>query len=281
MQLSYAQIPRRPVNLTDLKEVFRFVAPTVRNAAIKSAEQLNQLGIRYALAGGLAVGAYGYIRATTGLDFLPKHTGYRVGSIALRSLSRRYEPSVQRSERLLSDPLSSPGGEEFERKTTASSQIMSADGARINSTRTSIAKKDSRLLLDRVKLNPRTIESANEDSLCCLHKVGSSSFRNVHELLRIAIRQREPRTLHLKHDSMSRAKCVCHVWQFELDMIRFTGLKGHRLLEALAILATEWLTSNQLLISAHLRNSVRRRNTRSCRRRWIIEVRIVARINVD
>jgi hypothetical protein len=70
MQLSYAQIPRRPVNLTDLKEVFRFVAPTVRNAAIKSAEQLNQLGIRYALAGGLAVGAYGYIRATTGLDFL-------------------------------------------------------------------------------------------------------------------------------------------------------------------------------------------------------------------
>ena len=70
MQLSYAQIPRRPVNLMDLKEVFHFVAPRVREAAVKTAGQLNQLGIRYALAGGLAVGAHGYIRATTVVDFL-------------------------------------------------------------------------------------------------------------------------------------------------------------------------------------------------------------------
>jgi hypothetical protein len=54
----------------DLKEVFQFVPPRVRNAAIKSAEQLNNLGIRYALAGGLAVGAHGYIRATIDVDFL-------------------------------------------------------------------------------------------------------------------------------------------------------------------------------------------------------------------
>jgi hypothetical protein len=70
MHLSYAQIPRRPVNLMDLKEVFRFVAPQVRDAAVKAADQLSQLGIRYALAGGLAVGAHGYIRATTDVDFL-------------------------------------------------------------------------------------------------------------------------------------------------------------------------------------------------------------------
>jgi len=70
MHLSYAQIPRRPVKLMDLKEVFRFVAPTVRDAAIKTADQLNRLNIRYALAGGLAVGAHGYIRATTYVDFL-------------------------------------------------------------------------------------------------------------------------------------------------------------------------------------------------------------------
>jgi hypothetical protein len=70
MHLSYAQIPRRQVNLMDLKEVFRFVAPRVRDAAIKSAAQLNDLGIRYALAGGLAVGAHGYVRATTDVDFL-------------------------------------------------------------------------------------------------------------------------------------------------------------------------------------------------------------------
>jgi hypothetical protein len=70
VQLSYAQIPRRPGNIMDLKEVFRFVAPRVREAAVKTAAQLNDLGIRYALAGGLAVGAHGYIRATVDVDFL-------------------------------------------------------------------------------------------------------------------------------------------------------------------------------------------------------------------
>ncbi len=70
MQMSYAQIPRRRVNLMDLKEAFRFVAPSVRDAAITTAAQLDHLGIRYALAGGLAVGAHGYIRATTDVDFL-------------------------------------------------------------------------------------------------------------------------------------------------------------------------------------------------------------------
>jgi hypothetical protein len=69
-QMSYAQIPRRRVNLMDLKDTFRFVAPRVRDAAISTAAQLNRLGIRYALTGGLAVGAHGYIRATTDVDFL-------------------------------------------------------------------------------------------------------------------------------------------------------------------------------------------------------------------
>src|SRR5687768_2811545 len=70
MQLSYAQIPRRQADLMDLKEVFSFVAPRVREAAVKTADQLNHLGIRHALAGGLAVGAHGYIRATTDVDVL-------------------------------------------------------------------------------------------------------------------------------------------------------------------------------------------------------------------
>ena len=70
IQLSYAQIPRRRVSVMDLKEVFRFVAPRVRDAAVKTAGQLNHLGIRYALAGGLAVGAHGYVRATSDVDFL-------------------------------------------------------------------------------------------------------------------------------------------------------------------------------------------------------------------
>ena len=70
MHLSYAQIPRRPVGHMDIKEVFRFISPQVRDAAIKSADQLNSLGVRHALAGGLAVGAHGYVRATVDVDFL-------------------------------------------------------------------------------------------------------------------------------------------------------------------------------------------------------------------
>ncbi len=70
LHLSYAQIPRRQVNLMDLKETFRFVAPRLRDAAIKAAAQLERLGVRYALGGGLAVGAHGYVRATTDVDFL-------------------------------------------------------------------------------------------------------------------------------------------------------------------------------------------------------------------
>jgi hypothetical protein len=54
----------------DLKEVFRFVSPEVQEAAIEAANRLDQLGIRYAIAGGLAVGAHGYIRATADVDFL-------------------------------------------------------------------------------------------------------------------------------------------------------------------------------------------------------------------
>ena len=70
VELSYAQIPRRRVNTMDLNEVFRFVSPRVRDAAIKTADQLNRLGIRHALAGGLAVAAHGYLRATSDVDFL-------------------------------------------------------------------------------------------------------------------------------------------------------------------------------------------------------------------
>ncbi|MFN0121927.1 MAG: hypothetical protein ACKV2V_15645 [Blastocatellia bacterium] len=70
MQLSYAQIPRRRVNHMDINDAFLFVAPRVRDAALKTAEQLKHLGIRHALAGGLAAGAHGYVRATTDVDFL-------------------------------------------------------------------------------------------------------------------------------------------------------------------------------------------------------------------
>ena len=54
----------------DIKDTFEFVAPKVREAALKTSAQLTHLGIRHALAGGLAVGAHGYVRATVDVDFL-------------------------------------------------------------------------------------------------------------------------------------------------------------------------------------------------------------------
>lgn len=54
----------------DIKEALDFVAPKVRDAALQSAAQLKQLGVRHALAGGLAVGAHGYVRATADVVFL-------------------------------------------------------------------------------------------------------------------------------------------------------------------------------------------------------------------
>ena len=70
MQLSYAQTPRRRVSTMNLSEILNFVAPNVRDAARTTSAQLKQLGVRHALAGGLAVGAYGYIRNTADVDFL-------------------------------------------------------------------------------------------------------------------------------------------------------------------------------------------------------------------
>jgi hypothetical protein len=54
----------------DLKEALDFLPPRVRDAALQAAAQLQALRIRYALAGGVAVGAYGYLRATGDVDFL-------------------------------------------------------------------------------------------------------------------------------------------------------------------------------------------------------------------
>jgi len=54
----------------DIKTILDFVAPSVRDAVLETAKQLERLSIRHAIAGGLAVGAYGYIRTTTAVDFL-------------------------------------------------------------------------------------------------------------------------------------------------------------------------------------------------------------------
>lgn len=46
------------------------VAPGVLDAMQRASDELTRLGVRHALVGGLAVGAYGYPRATKDVDFL-------------------------------------------------------------------------------------------------------------------------------------------------------------------------------------------------------------------
>jgi len=50
--------------------VLSFIAPKVLNALQAASENLSRLGIRHAICGGVAVGAYGHVRATKDVDFL-------------------------------------------------------------------------------------------------------------------------------------------------------------------------------------------------------------------
>lgn len=58
------------VDLPDLSLLDGVVAPEVLAAMKAAAEKLASSGIRYALAGALAVGAHGYPRASKDVDFL-------------------------------------------------------------------------------------------------------------------------------------------------------------------------------------------------------------------
>ena len=60
-------IPKGP---PDLKRLEGTVAPEILEAMRAASEQLTRSGIRHALIGALAVGAYGYVRATKDVDFL-------------------------------------------------------------------------------------------------------------------------------------------------------------------------------------------------------------------
>jgi hypothetical protein len=69
------------VDGVNLREALDFQSPAVRAAALAAHEQLDRLGIRHAFAGGLAVGAHGYVRATgdvhllVAMDAFEQHAG--------------------------------------------------------------------------------------------------------------------------------------------------------------------------------------------------------------
>lgn len=60
-------LKKHPAIRTD---VLRFISPQVLRALRMASENLTRLGIRHAICGGVAVGAYGHIRATKDVDFL-------------------------------------------------------------------------------------------------------------------------------------------------------------------------------------------------------------------
>lgn len=77
-------MPSKP----DLDPVYDVVNPTISDAMEKASERLDDLGVRHALIGGLAVGAHGFPRATKDVDFLvgpeafDRHTAGIISPIA-------------------------------------------------------------------------------------------------------------------------------------------------------------------------------------------------------
>jgi hypothetical protein len=59
-----------PQELPSLRLIEGVVAPEIIKAAKTASKALTQQGVRHALIGGLAVGGYGYPRATKDVDFL-------------------------------------------------------------------------------------------------------------------------------------------------------------------------------------------------------------------
>lgn len=51
-------------------EILRFIPPQVLRALREASANLTRLHIRHAICGGVAVGAYGHVRATKDVDFL-------------------------------------------------------------------------------------------------------------------------------------------------------------------------------------------------------------------
>lgn len=107
----------------DLGALEGVVSDRILNAMRVASAQLTKLGIRHALVGGLAVGAYGFVRATKDVDFLIGDEGFqhfqqglvatvqgfpsRVTDVAVDALSAM--PEEEHLERALSRPVRSEG----------------------------------------------------------------------------------------------------------------------------------------------------------------------------
>jgi len=107
----------------DLSHLEGVVSTRILNAMRVASAQLTELGIRHALVGGLAVGAYGFVRATKDVDFLIGDEGFehfklglvatvkgfpsRVADVAVDALSSL--PEERHLEKSLNRPSFSEG----------------------------------------------------------------------------------------------------------------------------------------------------------------------------
>jgi hypothetical protein len=70
------RLRKNPLYGPDITRLEGTVHPNIIKAMIVASEQFKKLGVRHMLIGGLALGAYGYIRATKDVDFLVGDEGF-------------------------------------------------------------------------------------------------------------------------------------------------------------------------------------------------------------
>jgi hypothetical protein len=92
----------------DLARLRETVAPGIVEAMVVASDQLKKIGVRHMLIGGLALGAYGYIRATKDVDFLLGDEGFDHHAYGLITAAKGV-PSMVKSVRV--DTLSLMPGE--------------------------------------------------------------------------------------------------------------------------------------------------------------------------
>lgn len=76
-------LTQTPSDQPDLAAVREVVSDKIWLALVDSSAELKRLGVRHALIGGLAVGAYGYPRATKDVDFIVDDSGWEERSSGL------------------------------------------------------------------------------------------------------------------------------------------------------------------------------------------------------
>jgi hypothetical protein len=112
--------PRRKRLGADLDQVFRAFDPSYEDAVRLASRSMSEANIRHVLIGGLAVGAYGYIRGTKDIDFLVGEEAFNVHGggivthhpavpifakgLAVDSLTPSFEGDEKFLEAILNDP---------------------------------------------------------------------------------------------------------------------------------------------------------------------------------